>query len=109
MGVVPKRGRDHAHRHVHEKVPRLTGSRLSARRPTRLGNTTAGRHISHFADDPGTGIGSPWNHRQVQDVGADEEHDAAGPGQCTINGLGEVSDEAYPHQTTEGPERTPVA
>lgn len=44
-----------------------------------------------------------------QDVGAGEGHDAAGPGPCTISSLGEVSDEAYPHQTTEGPERTPVA
>ena len=66
-------------------------------------------YISHFADDLGTGIGSPWNHRQVQDVGAGEGHDAADPGPCTISSLGEVSDEAYPHQTTEGPEGTPVA
>lgn len=33
-------------------------------------------------------MGSPWNHRQVQDVGAGEGHDAAGPGPCTISGLG---------------------
>jgi hypothetical protein len=26
-----------------------------------------------------------------------------------INGPGEVSDETYPYQTTQGPERTPVA
>ena len=45
---------------------------------------------------------------QVQDVGAGEGHEAADPGPCTMTGLGEVSDEAYPHQTTEGPERTPV-
>ena len=31
------------------------------------------------------------------------------PGLCTISGLGEVSNETYPHRTTEGPERAPVA
>jgi hypothetical protein len=39
MGVVPTRGRDHAHRHLHEKIARPTGSGL----PARSGNTTAGR------------------------------------------------------------------
>jgi len=85
MGVVPTPGRDHAHRHLHEKIPRLTGSRLPARWPGRSGNTPPAAHISHVADAP------------------------ADPGPCTISGLGEVSDEAYPHQTTEGPERTPGA
>jgi hypothetical protein len=54
-------------------------------------------------------MGSPWNQRQAQDTDVGEGHDAAGPGPCTIKGLGEVSDETYPHQTTEGPEQTPVA
>ena len=107
MGVVPTRGRDHAHRHLHEKVPRLTGSRRPARRPARPGNTPPAAHISHVADAPGTGIGSLWNHRQAWDAGAGEGHDATDLGLCTISGLGEVSDEAYLHQTTEGPERTP--
>ena len=31
------------------------------------------------------------------------------PGPCPINDPGEVSDESYPHRTTGGPERTPVA
>ena len=75
----------------------------------RVNSTTPAAHISHVADAPGTGIGSRWNYRQVQDVGAGEGHEAADPGSCTMTGLGEVSDEAYPHQTTEGPERTPVA
>jgi len=107
MGVVPTRGRDHAHRHLHEKVPRLTGSRLPARRPARPGNTPPAAHISHVADAPGTGIGSLWNHRQAWDAGAGEGHDATDLGLCTISGLGEVSDEAYLHQATEDPERTP--
>ena len=102
-------GADHAHRHLHEKVPRITGS--SCRHGGRPGRETLlpAAHTSHVADDPGTRIGSLWNHRQAQDVGAGEGHDAADPGPCTISGLGEVSDETYPHQTTEGPERTPVA
>jgi hypothetical protein len=109
IGVVPKLGRDRAHRHLHEKFPRLTGSSCwHGGRPGRATPPPAA-HVSHFADDPGTGIGSPWNHRQVQDAGADEGHDAADPGPCTISSLGEVSNEAYPHQTTEGPKRTPVA
>jgi hypothetical protein len=55
----PRRG--HARRHLHEKVPRLTGS--SCRRGGRPSRETPppAAHISHVADDPGTGIGSPWN------------------------------------------------
>ena len=109
MGVVPKRGRDHAHRHLHEKVPRLTGSRLPARRAARSGNTIAGRTYQPCCRCSGNRIGSPWNLRQAQDAGVGEGHDAADRGPCTTSGLGEVSDEAYPHQTTEGPERTRAA
>ena len=54
-----------------------------------------------------------WVHHGTEDrprtPASAREHDVAGLGPCTINGLGEVSDEAYPHRTTEGSERTPVA
>lgn len=76
MGVVPKRGRDHAHRHLHEKVPRLTGSRLLARRAARSGNTTAGRTYQPCCRCSGNRIGSPWNLRQAQDAGVGEGHAA---------------------------------
>ena len=32
-----------------------------------------------------------------------------GPGPCLINDPGEVNDESYPHRTTQGAQRTPVA
>jgi len=87
------------------RSPGLIGSRL----PTRREIPPPAAYAGQLADDPGTGMGSLWNQRQAQDVSVGEGHDAADPGPCTINGLGEVSDEAYPHRTTEGPERTPVA
>jgi len=49
------------------------------------------------------------NQRQARDASVGEGHDVADLGPCMINGPGEVSDEAYPYRTTEGPERTPVA
>ena len=55
MGVVPKRGRDHAHRHLHEKVPRLTGSRLRPGGRPGWETPSPAAHTSHVADDPGTG------------------------------------------------------
>jgi hypothetical protein len=104
----PEWGRDHARRHLHEQVPRLTASRVSARRRPRWEIPAPAAHISHVADDPGTGMGSPWNQRQAQDI--DLARDTTRPpGPCTIKGHGEVSDETYPHQTTEDPEQTPVA
>ena len=54
-------------------------------------------------------MGSPWNQGQAWDASVGEGHDVADLGPCMINGPGEVSDEAYPYRTTEGPERTPVA
>src|SRR6516162_4436158 len=54
-----------------------------------------------------------WAHHRIGDgprtPASAREHDAADPDPCTINDLGEVSDEAYPHRTTEGSKRTPVA
>ena len=76
---------------------------------TRAGIPPSPAYVGHLADDPGTGMGSPWNQGQAWDASVGEGHDVADLGPCTINGLGEVSDEAYSHRTTEGPERTPVA
>jgi hypothetical protein len=76
----PEWGRDHAHRQLHEQVPRLTASRLSAQRRARWEIPASAAHISHVGDDPGTGMGSPWNQRQAQDADVGEGRDAAGPG-----------------------------
>ena len=78
-GVVPKRGRDHARRHLRNGSRGSPGSRL----PARLGNT-----ISHFADDPGNGIAHHGTQRQAQDADVDEGHDAADPGPCTTRAFG---------------------